>query len=181
LPEEKVSGGKTRFASTNLGGSTEDGKTVQTDERISRPPFASWDVVVGRSSMGVSWFISLERKIPGFNELDVDGKLAMRSSDVLDEIAKKLAVTPLSEFFDVSLDEMADVFGEEAIEGLEPKEVRWFAASEGLKTTEALLKHVQTDPQSVPRADGVLQDLRDFEKILKRAETEGVRWHLSAC
>lgn len=130
--------------------------------------------------MGAAWFISLERKIPDFNELDVDGKSAMRASDDLDAIAKQLAVTPLSEFFDASLDEMMEMFGEEPFEGLEPREPRWFAASEGLKTTAALIKHVESEPKSVPRSDRVLQDLRNFEKILTRAATEGVRWHLSA-
>jgi hypothetical protein len=130
--------------------------------------------------MGAAWFISLERKIPDFNELDVDGKSAMGAADQLDEIANKLAVTPLSEFFDASLEEMTDMFGEEAFEGIEPRESRWFAASDGLTTTRALINHVQSDPKSVLRAEGVLQDLRDFEKILKRAETEDVRWHLSA-
>jgi hypothetical protein len=129
--------------------------------------------------MGAAWFISLERKIPDFNELEVDGKSLAKASDELDEIAKQLAVTPLMEFFDASLDEMADLLGEEAIKEWEDKEPSWFAASEGLKTTTALINHVQSAPKSVPRSDSVLQDLQNFEKILKRADTEGVRWHLS--
>jgi hypothetical protein len=130
--------------------------------------------------MGAAWFISLERKIPDFNEcLEVDGKSLPKARDELDTMAKQLAVTPLFEFFDASRDEMTVLLGEEATEGWEDQEPRWFAASEGLKTTTALINHVQSEPNSVPRADRVLQDLRNFEKILTKADTEDIRWHLS--
>ena len=127
----------------------------------------------------MSFYIALERKIPGFDELFVDGTFLARASDELDDVAKKLAVTPLMEFFSASLDDLTAVIGEDECEGIEPRDAKWFAASEGLKTIEALINHLQADTKAVPRPDHVLQDLRDFETILKRADAEGVRWHLA--
>jgi hypothetical protein len=129
--------------------------------------------------MGAAWYIALEQKIPGFDELLVDGKSLADASDELDNIARRRAVTPLMEFFGAGADEIMDLLGEDGIEGMEGLEPRWFAPSDGLTTTEALMSHIQSDPTSVPRADFVLEDLRNFEKVLKRANAEGIRWHLA--
>jgi hypothetical protein len=139
----------------------------------------SYHAIQRMSAMGTAWYIALEQKIPGFDELLVDGKSLAHATDELDNIARRREVTPLMEFFGAGADEIMDLLSEDGFEGMEGLEPRWFAPSDGLKTTEALLNHIQADPTSVPRADFVLEDLRNFEKVLKRANTEGIRWHLA--
>jgi hypothetical protein len=130
-------------------------------------------------------YIVLEKEIPGL-ELCVDGKALSRSEKQLDRLAKRLRVTPLMDFFSANADELTNFLeGEfEAAEGSahsipEVSPERWFDARDGLATVRALREHLGEHPDAVQNCERVLSDLGDFTKVLERAASAGVRWHLA--
>lgn len=127
--------------------------------------------------MGVAYYITLERDIDGFDSM-VDGKALNAASGPLESIARQLKVRVLDEFVSAGIDDVQNLLGEDAdVPELPPKS--WHDAKEGLATIRALLGHLQRSPQDLKQADRVVADLKDFERVLARAEQEGVRWHLS--
>jgi len=134
--------------------------------------------------MSVALFIVPEREVDGLDTF-VDGK-ALAQVDDLDAIAEAAGVRPLMEFFSAGPDDYLQIVGEEGDdgelhlpEGIEPPEEAWFAAEEGLETVRGLLRQVAAHPDSVDRADYVLEDLRGFEEVLAGLAQAGVRWHLA--
>jgi hypothetical protein len=118
-------------------------------------------------------FISLERKIEGFDEM-VDGKGVGRAEAQLEKIAKKLGVTPLMEFFSASAEDMAEFDVE--VPGAPP--AQFFDGKEGLKTVQALRAYLEKNPKEI-KDSTCLEDLKDFERVLSKAAESGIRWHLS--
>jgi hypothetical protein len=135
--------------------------------------------------MGAALYIVLEKEIPGF-EPRVDGKAVSRSEKELDRLAKRLRVTPLMDFFSAKPDELLDFLEGEsgAADGSansvpEVPPERWFDARDGLATVRALQKHLGEHPDALQNCKRVLSDLDDFTKVLERAASAGVRWHLA--
>jgi len=117
--------------------------------------------------MGVAYFIVLERAIAGVDTM-MDGKLLARTSDVLDALAPKLGVRPISEY--VSIDpEQAAEFIDGAVGDVELPPLQQFSAEDGLATVRTLLTRAEAKP--------ALHDLRDCERILTAAAEHGVGWH----
>ena|SRR5688572_28677482 len=109
----------------------------------------------------------------------MDGKCLAGASDALDAVALQLGVRPLSEF--ISADPVVAVeFVEDA--GADSTEVnlpalQQFSPQEGLETVRALTAYVQTNPTAVGDSAGVVQDLRECERILITAAQQGAGWH----
>ena len=124
--------------------------------------------------MGAALYIVLEIQIPGLDTM-VDGKMLNRAEERLAEAATRLGVRPLMEFFSMNTDEAGDFLGGEGLDDIEVPAEQWFPANEGLKTVQALLGEVERRPE----LRDVREDLLGFERVLKAAEQNGVRWHLA--
>jgi hypothetical protein len=126
--------------------------------------------------MSLAWYIQLERNIPGF-EVFVNGKAIAKVGEVLDSIANDVGVTPLSDFFSAStkdLVSMAESHGVDLKEmGVIPEE-QWFPAEDGVKTVRALM---QAESRNLD--DRILEELKEFQKVLQAAASNGIRWHLA--
>ena len=127
-------------------------------------------------------YIVLEREIPGFDPY-INGKNLDRASDELDALANRLTVRPLMGFFSAHPNEVADLLDEESggpgLDGLDLPPETWFEADDGLKTVERLLAHLADHSDAVSESPRVMEDLREFQSVLKRASAEHSRWHLS--
>ena len=122
--------------------------------------------------MGAAYFIVLERKIDGL-DTGMDGKGISEHLESLDEAARQLGVRPLSEFFSVDPEQLAEFMEDEEVEAGDeaPAPLQQFAAQDGLATIQALAS------SAAARSDGVAQDLRECERILRAAAQHGVGWH----
>jgi len=123
-------------------------------------------------------FIVLAREIPGIDASSVGGKFLARNLEWLDEAAKMLVVRPLSELISVNPEDAAaflDGEGHDATDLSLPPE-QWFDAEEGLRTIEALLRHVESEK---PAEQRLLRDLRDCRQVLQRARHEATRFHFA--
>ena len=129
--------------------------------------------------MGIAYFIVLERAIEGLDTMAIDGKCLAGASEVLDATALQLGVRPVSEFISADPEQAIEFLKSEGaeVDDIESPPLQQFTASEGLLTFRELITHVQTKPQLVSQAEGVLQDLRDCERVLIVAEQRGVGWH----
>lgn len=128
--------------------------------------------------MSRALFITLAREIPGIDASSVGGKFLARNLDWLDEAAKKLVVRPLSELISAKPEDVAAFLegeGQDATDLSLPQE-QWFDAEEGLRTIEALLRHVESEK---PAEQRLLHDLRDCQRVLQRARQEATRFHFT--
>ncbi len=130
-------------------------------------------------------FIVLEKPIPGFDS-SVNGTALSASEERLDRLAKKLKVTSLMDFFSISPQEAMDFLEGEAEATGTPlsdiprlEEEKWFSATEGLTVVRALHQELVRNPKYAPKSKAIINDLNEFEKVLKRAAAEDVRWHLA--
>jgi len=118
--------------------------------------------------MGAAYFIVLERKIDGLDTI-IDGKSLAKTSAVLDAIAPKLGVRPISEFISIDPKQAAE-FMDGDVGDIKLPPLQQFSAEDGLATVRALLPR--------PEAHPVLHDLRGCERILSAAAQHGIHWHL---
>ena len=130
--------------------------------------------------MSVAWYIVLERRITGFNHI-VDGKALGRAEHTLDALADDLGVQRLMQFFSASPEELADFAGAQGLDLREnpiqtPSE-KWFSANDGLKSVSALMEALED--KKIEHAGPIIQDLKEFKRVLDAAREDGVRWHLS--
>jgi hypothetical protein len=129
--------------------------------------------------MGVALFIVPEHEVPGLDPF-VNGK-ALGHSKHLDRLAERAGVRPLMEFHSQDPAEAEAFFeGEEVdppAEGFAPEQ--WFSAADGLTTVRGLLSELARSSAVVPEAAALIEDLREFESVLTRLDSEGVRWHLA--
>jgi len=123
--------------------------------------------------MGAALYIALENKIPDLDTI-IDGKMLNRAEKQLAEVAQRLGVRPLMDFFSTSADEAADLLGDD-VAGIEISAAEWFSAEEGLKTIDALLAEVDASPELRAAKD----DLLGCQRVLREAQKRGVRWHLA--
>lgn len=118
--------------------------------------------------MGSAYYIVLEKEIDGLTT-SMDGKSLSLHITLLDKAAGELGVRPLSEFFSMPPNELADFM--DGTDNLELFALQQFSAQEGLTTIRALLGHTPV------HKDWVVEDLQDCEQILKIAAAQGVGWH----
>ena len=130
--------------------------------------------------MSLAWYITRERSIPGLDHF-VNGKALAHAQELLDRLAQTLGVHPLMYFFSASPEELAGVAEDHGLDfqedGVSLPAENWFSAEDGLNTVCALMKAVAEIKDE--RADRILRDLDEFDKVLKVARDNGVNWHLA--
>lgn len=132
--------------------------------------------------MGLGWYVILERELPEAPIAKEGGKALIHHQHELDELARRLELTPLSSLMSVRPAAIAAYLEQQ---GLDPEQVpipdeEWHEAGEGLKTVRGLLEHVRRAPEAVPNSFRVIQDLEGIEKALVVAEREKVLFHLAS-
>jgi len=119
-------------------------------------------------------YIVLENKAPGFDPF-VNGKALGHSENRLAEIAGRLGVRPLMEFFSINPDESREFLNSEGLSDIEVPEEQWFSAEDGLHTVQTILGEVE----NITDLEAVKADLLEFESVLQQAQAKGIRWHLA--
>jgi len=126
--------------------------------------------------MSSAYYIVLERKIEGFDE-QVNGKPLANAGESLDPLARQAGVQTLMEFFSVVPEEVAGLFEDEGLDLPKLPSEAWFSAEDGLKSVRALLQAADNVQNGITGA--VVDDLRQFQKVMETAQANGVRWHLA--
>ncbi|BDI31092.1 hypothetical protein CCAX7_31430 [Capsulimonas corticalis] len=147
--------------------------------------------------MGAAFYVVLEREIEDFDS-SMNGKplghlpYDENDVDILTSIAKTIGVKSLMEYSSADPDQIIGMIfdGDPAEAPLELRNrippTEWFAAEDGLAAARALLHYLQAHPDFIPTPEdiswnfqeSVEADLQDLERILERAQQEGVRWYL---
>jgi len=134
--------------------------------------------------MGVFVYPVIQRPCASWAEFQSAGKALAKAALDLDKAAKRDGVQPLYQFYGMSREQaIAEVLGGDPDdpssydETKVPTEV-WFEAGAGLKTVSWCIQYVEDHPGKFGNPDSVLNDLRDFERILNQAKSLGLRWHL---
>jgi hypothetical protein len=132
--------------------------------------------------MAASLYIVVEGEDPGF-DIFVNGHALARNEDALEQLAERLRVPPLLEFF--SADENSMALLQEQGAG-NPEWARnlpqpqWFNAADGLFTVRVLIGFLLTDPMALgSETSQVLAELREFETVLHKAGLRGLCWNLA--
>jgi hypothetical protein len=120
--------------------------------------------------MSAAFFPQIEGDNHGITSA-VDGKALARSSELLDALAMRSEVSPLTSFISVHTDDFG--FLEEA--GLPIPEAKWFSARDGLKTVTALREACRAEDAS---DEALLRDLDGLEQVLIEADRQNRRWSL---
>ena len=123
-----------------------------------------------------SFYIVLDKEIPGVY-VYVNGNFLSRNNDELEQIAKRLKITPLMSFFSISQEEVSSFAEGHGVELTAVPEEKWFAADEGLTTLNTLLASLSES--KLAHSDRVEAELREFVSLLEAVKANGVRWHLA--
>jgi hypothetical protein len=131
--------------------------------------------------MAASLYIVVEGEDPGF-EIFVNGQALARNEDALEQLAMRLKVSPLLQFFSIDKNSMALLLEQEAGSRDLPchlPQPQWFSAADGLLTVRALIDFLSTAPVALgSETQPVLIELREYERVLAKTAQHGLRWHL---
>jgi hypothetical protein len=132
--------------------------------------------------MAAAIYIVVEGEDPGFN-IYVNGRYLARYESALEELARKLGVRPLLEFFSADVNSMALLIEEgggnaDLLPNLPA--AQWYRPEDGLETVAALVAELEREPQQLG-SEGVevLGELREYEAVLRKTAQRGLRWHLA--
>jgi hypothetical protein len=132
--------------------------------------------------MAASMYIVVEGDDPGYN-IFVNGRALARNEDALEKMAIHLGVRPLIEFFSADESSMALLIEEGAgnpalLKKLPPPQ--WYRGEDGLPSVVALLAALEADAAQMG-SDGaaVVEELREYEVVLRKTAERGLRWHLA--
>ena len=133
--------------------------------------------------MAASLYIVVEGEDPGFDTF-VNGRSLARNEEALERLAAAQQLTPLLEFFSADENSMALLLEQgtgkpEWAQNL--PQPQWFSPAEGLATVCVLIDFLAMNPgilgsETLP----VLSELREYERVLRKTEAYGLRWHLAA-
>ena len=132
--------------------------------------------------MAASMYIVVEGEDPGF-DIFVNGRALARHEDAIEKLALSLRVRPLIEFFSADENSMSLLIEEGAgnsalIRKLPPPQ--WYFGAEGLETVSALIDALRDEPQKLgTEGPQVLEELEDYQRVLRKTEERGLRWHLA--
>jgi len=132
--------------------------------------------------MAASMYIVVEGDDPGFN-IYVNGRVLARYESAVEKLALDLGVKPLLEFFSADENSMALLIEEgggnpDLLKKLPPPQ--WYRAEDGLRTLEALIVALEADPHQLgSEGPEVLDELREYETVLRKTAERGLRWHLA--
>jgi len=132
--------------------------------------------------MAASLYIVVEGEDPEF-DIFVNGHALARNEDALERMAGRLDVHPLLDFFSADENSMALLLEEG---GAEPEwerplpQPQWFDASDGLLTVSALISSLTAAPAALgSETQPVLTELRQYQRVLRKASLHGLRWHVA--
>lgn len=132
--------------------------------------------------MAVSLYIVVEGEDPGF-DIYVNGHALARNEDALELLAERVRVPPLLEYFSADENSMALLLEQGAgnpdwLQHL-PR-AQWFDPSAGLITVCGLVEFLIQNPAGLgSETAAVLSELREYERVLRKAVQRGLRWHLA--
>ena len=127
-------------------------------------------------------YIVVEGEDPGYNTF-VNGRALARHEDALENLALSVGARPLIEFFSADENSLALLIEEgagnqELIHKLPPPQ--WYSAAHGLLTVDALVQELDRDPQQLgSEGRTVLDELREYQEVLRKTEKRSLRWHLA--
>jgi len=127
-------------------------------------------------------YIVVEGEDPGYN-IYVNGRMLARYESAIEKLALEIGVRPLLEFFSADENSMALLIEEGAgnpdlMRRLPPPQ--WYSAGDGLQSVIALRIALEDDPHQLgTEGPAVLDELREYEMVLRRTEERGLRWHLA--
>jgi hypothetical protein len=120
-------------------------------------------------------------------EYDGDGKGLARFAVDLDELAEANGLTPLTAFLgyfeDVpqGIDDSGEAEDQFPVIGMD----EWYASNDGLRTATGLIQALESDPGVAPRLsdssyppDSILEELKELERCLGIAASQGVRFRM---
>ena len=127
-------------------------------------------------------YIVVEGEDPGFDTY-VNGRALARQEAGIERLAHTLAVRPLLEFFSADENSMALLIEEGAgnpdlLHRLPPPQ--WFPPEAGLQTVRSLIEALEQEPRRLGQETaGVISELLEYERVLRKAADRGLRWHLA--
>ena len=132
--------------------------------------------------MAASLYIVVEGEDPGF-DIYVNGHALARNEDALERLAERLKVSPLLEFFSADENSMALLLEQGAGNpewAHHLPEPQWFDPRKGLATVRSLLEFLQDAPMALgTETAGVMLELREYERVLRKTADRGMRWHIA--
>ncbi len=132
--------------------------------------------------MAAAMYIVVEGEDPGYN-IYVNGRMLARHESVLEQLAGRLGVAPLLEFFSADENSMALLIEEgagnpELLPRLPPPQ--WYGAADALQSVRPLIAAVEQEPELFgPDGAELLGELREYELVLQKTAERGLRWHLA--
>ena len=127
-------------------------------------------------------YIVVEGEDPGY-DIFVNGRALARYENAVERLALELGVKPLIEFFSADQASMALLIEEGAGNPDLLKHLpaaQWYRGEDGLRTVAALVDALTHDPQQLGSEGlAVLQELREYETVLRKTADRGLRWHLA--
>ena len=127
-------------------------------------------------------YIVVEGSDPGY-DIFVNGRALARHEDAVERLALRLGVKPLIEFFSADENSMALLIEEgagnpELLKRLPPPQ--WYPPEVGLATVTALVTELRNEPQQLGTEGAlVLAELEEYERVLRKTQERGLRWHLA--
>ncbi len=132
--------------------------------------------------MAASLYIVVEGEDPGF-DIFVNGHALARNEDALGRLAERLNVSPVLDFFSADENSMALLLEQGAGDpdwAQNLPEPQWFSPGTGLVTVCALLEFLKGSPMALgTETAAVVSELREYERVLRKTEQRGLRWHLA--
>jgi hypothetical protein len=132
--------------------------------------------------MAASIYIVVEGEDPGF-DIYVSGSALARHEGAVEQLARNLGVKPLLDFFSADENSMALLIEEgggnpDLLHRLPPPQ--WYEPGDGLETIEALVDALEHDPSQIGNeGPEVLEELRQYRRVLRKTVAAGLRWHLA--
>lgn len=132
--------------------------------------------------MAASLYIVVEGEDPGF-DIFVNGQAVARNEDALEQLAERLKVSPLLDFFSADENSMALLLEQGAGNpewASHLPQPQWFSASGGLLTVRTLIDFLVKNPAALGSdTRTVLSELREYERVLRKTAVHKLRWHLA--
>lgn len=132
--------------------------------------------------MAASLYIVVEGEDPGF-DIFVNGRALARNEDALERLAARLGVSQMLDFFSADENSMALLLEQGAGNpewARHLPEPQWFDPQEGLRTVATLVEFLEDTPSALgSETDAVLQELREYGRVLLKTADRRLRWHLA--
>ena len=128
-------------------------------------------------------YIVVEGEDPGF-DIFVNGRALARHEDSVEKLAVSLDLRPLIDFFSADENSMSLLIeegcGQCRVDQTPARRRSGYFGAEGLATVDGLIAALQDEPQKLgTEGPQVLEELREYARVLRKAEERGLRWHLA--